>query len=181
LAPVNKEVEAIKKGLSANYEGFDVLRNQIFSVPEAAVSPGYAAIWALPLASLVLSLLIKLFGLRSPEKAALKRRRSAFGRAIRELKKVTAAQTERRGELLVSAMKQYVGERFDRVAGSLTADDCREVIIAATKDAETADKYSQTIANCEAARYALVEADVDKAQMKQVIELVRRIEKKSRR
>ncbi|MHC4624465.1 MAG: hypothetical protein ACYS4W_11250, partial [Planctomycetota bacterium] len=60
-------------------------------------------------------------------------------------------------------------------------DDCREIIIAATEDIETADLYRDTIAGCEAARYAPLEASADTAQTQEVIELVRRIEKKSRK
>ena len=180
LGPVNREVEAIKKGLSANYEGSDVLRNQGFSPLAAVLSPGYAAIWSLPLVALVLSCLVKVVTHTSPEKAALKRRRSAFGRAVRQMKKAASVELERRHELLASSMKQYVGERFDRMAGSLTPDDCYELIVSATDDIQTADKYRETIASCEAARYASVEADVDAREIKRVIELVRRIEKKSK-
>ena len=178
---VTKEVEAIKKGLAANYEGPEVLVNQTFSPLAVALSPGYAVLWSLPLASLVISSLIKLFTLTSPEKTASKRRRRACGRTVRELKNVASAPPQQRHELLVSAMKQYVGERFEKVAGSLTADDCREVILAATQDPQTADKYSRTIADCEAARYSSAEANVDATQVKEIAELVRTVEKKSRR
>jgi hypothetical protein len=178
---VTKEVEAIKKGLAANYEGPEVLVNQTFSPLAVALSPGYAVLWSLPLASLVISLLIKLFTLTNPEKIASKRRRRACGRTVRELKKIVSVAPQQRHELLVSAMKQYIGERFDKVAGSLTADDCREVVLAATQDPQAADRYSRAIACCEAARYSSVETDVDATQVKEITELVRTVEKKSRR
>ncbi|MHC4620320.1 MAG: BatD family protein, partial [Planctomycetota bacterium] len=127
FAPINKEVEAIRKGLSANYEGFDVLENQTFSPLATALSPAYAALWAVPLAALVFSSLARLFTQTSPEKEAHKRRRAAPGRAVRELKKVASAELDHRHELLASAMKQYIGERFDKMAGSLTADDCHHI------------------------------------------------------
>jgi len=53
FAPVNREVEAIKKGLSANYEGLDALTNQTSSPLVATVSVPYLLIWAGPLALLV--------------------------------------------------------------------------------------------------------------------------------
>jgi len=181
FAPVNKEVEAIKKGLSANYEGPDVLRNMGFSPLAAVLSPGYATLWAAPLAALLFSFLIKLLTHTTPQRTALKRRRSALGRAVRQLKKITSTAPKQRHELLVSIMKQYIGERFDKMAGSLTADDCHEVIVTATSDIETAKKYREIIAGCEAERYASVEANVGTTQMKEVIELVRHIEKKSKK
>lgn len=181
FAPVNKEVEAIKKGLSANYKGLDALKNMGFSPLAAVVSPGYAVLWAVPLAALVLSSLIKLFAYTSPEKTALKRRRQACGKAARQLKKITSAGPQQQNELLVSIMRQYIGERFDRTAGSLTADDCHEIIVDVTQDTQTADKYKETIAGCEAGRYAAAEVNIDPAKVKEVIKLVRTIEKKSKK
>ncbi|MHC4573156.1 MAG: BatD family protein [Planctomycetota bacterium] len=181
FTPVNKEVEALKKGLSANYEGFDVLRNQTFSPLAAALSPGYAAVWAAPLAALLFSFLVRLLTHTSPEKEAIRRRRSALGKAVRELRRIDAADPEQRHELLASAMKQYIGQRFDKLAGSLTADDCRQIIVSATDDAQIADSYRDTIAGCEAAHYAPLEAKADTTQIRQVIDLVRTIEKKSKK
>jgi len=180
FTPVNKEVEAIKKGLSANYEGFDVLKNQDFALMGALTSPGYMALWGLPLVALVLSSLLKFFTHASPEKTAAKRRRQARGKAVKELKKITSSGQQRH-ELLASVMKQYIGERFDKTAGSLTADDCCEVIVTYTADMQTAGKYKDIIAQCEAARYSSTEADIDSSQIKKVIELVHNIEKKSKK
>ena len=107
-------------------------------------------------------------------------------------------------------MKRYLAERFDKIAGSLTADDCHQVIAAATEDIETADKYKDIIAACEAARYASADAPtsvfpvaphscfrkkawgrrwgrrqkgvgVDAGQIKEVIELIRIIDRKSKK
>jgi len=181
FVPVNKEVEAIKKGLSANYEGPDVLRNMSFSPLGAAVSPHYVFLWTVPLLGLISSSLIKLFMQTSPEKAALKRKRSALGKALSQLKKITSAEPQQRQELLASIMKQYIGERFHRTAGSLTADDCYEVIFSATQDMQTAGKYRDIITECEAARYAAMDADVDDIQIKEAVSLIRHIEKASKK
>jgi len=177
--PANKEVEVIKKGLSANYENYDeVLCNMSFSPLSAVISPGYIVIWSLPLALLIISAFFKLFARTSPEKQATKRRRSASSRAIRQLKKVSSATQTHKHELLVSVMKQYIGERFDRVAGSLTADDCQEVIVTATQDIETADNYRDIIAECEAAHYTLGQPDINPTRIKKVKQLIHNIEKK---
>ena len=181
FAPINKEVEAIKKGLSANYEEPDALTNMRFSPTAALVSPGYAALWAMPLAGMILSLIIKVLVHSSPEKVALKRRRQARGKAIDRLKKVSSASAQDRHELLVSAMTQYIGERFDRVAGSLTADDCRQVILDATANDQAAEQFRQLIAHCEAARYTSVDAAVGPEQIGNAIELIRIIEKQSKK
>lgn len=179
FAPVNKEVEAIKKGLSANYEDLDALTNQTFSPLSAVVSPGYASVWAAPLALLIASALIKSFTHTTPEKVAQKRRRNAASIAIGKLKKISSAPAQQRHEALASIMKQYIGDRFDRTAGSLTEDDCHEVIVTATQDSQTADRFKGIMVNCEAARYAAIKDSADSTQIKEVIKLIQAINKKS--
>ncbi len=180
FAPVNKEVEAIKKGLSANYEDLDALTNQIFSTMAAVFSPGYLVVWAGPLVLLIVSAVIKFFTHTTPEKVAQKRRRNAASIAIGKLKKISST-AQQRHELLASIMKQYIGDRFDRTAGSLTGDDCQEVLAAATQDSRTAERFKEIIVNCEAARYAAIEASIDSTQIKEVIKLIQTIDKKSRK
>jgi tetratricopeptide (TPR) repeat protein len=155
--PVNREVEAIRQGLSANYYGPQVLENQSFSILSVATNPLYAALWSVPLMALIVSIAVTVAGRTSPESLARKRRRRAAGVALAQLKRVSGAEPGQRHELLLSAMKGYLGERFDKVAASLTADDCHRVITDATGDAATAGQYKELIDACEAARYARVE------------------------
>ncbi|KPK41643.1 MAG: hypothetical protein AMJ65_09085 [Phycisphaerae bacterium SG8_4] len=180
LAPVNREVEAIKKGLSANYEDLDVLEDMSFSPLAALAHPGYAVLCGAPLLAFASSLLIRLSGRTSPEKAAAKRRRQACGKALGQLKRIASANPERQSELLVGAMKQYIGERFDKTAGSLTGDDCYDIIVASTDDAPAADKFREAVTSFEAARYASLEVNITSERVKEVIELIRRIEKNCR-
>jgi hypothetical protein len=180
FAPVNKEVEAIKKGLSANYEGPDVLENMNFSPVAALLNPGYALLWAAPLAGLILSSLIRLSTHTSDEKIAARRRRQACGKAIGQLKRINPIDANLRNETLVSTMKQYIGDRFDRTARSLTPDDCYNQIFAATADEQAAHKFKETMAEFEATRYASMETKITPEKIKEVIELVRNIEKKSK-
>ena len=177
FVPVNREVEAIRKGLSANYEDLDALKDMSFSPVAALAHPGYAVLWGAPLIGLVASLLIKLGTRKSPEKVAAKRRRQACNKAIGQLKRIASTDAKQQNELLVSIMKQYIGERFDKMAGSLTPDDCYDAIRAATTDAQTAGKYREIINNFEAGRYASIEVHIDPEKTKEVIDLVRRIEK----
>jgi hypothetical protein len=76
-------------------------------------------------------------------------------------------------------MKGYVGDRFDRVAASLTADDCYHAILDATGDAEAAARYRDLIAACEAARYAPVDAEITSEQIQEAIALIRSIDREA--
>ena len=180
FTPVNKEVEAIKKGLSANYESIDVLERQSFSPAAALVRPFYLMIWSGPLALMILSAVVKLSTNKTPEKIARKRRRGAAGKAIGQLKKI-ASSAQGQHEQLASIVKQYIGERFDRSAGALTSNDCYEIIAEATKDTQSAEQYKDIIADCEAAQYSSTQSILDQRQIEEVIELIQTIEKKSKK
>ncbi len=177
FAPINKKVEVVKKGLSANYEGPDVLVNMSFSPLSAAASPGYALLWSLSFAAMVISALTKLATRTSPEKIARRRRKNAASKAIKQLKKIRPADDAAGSELMVAAMRQYIGDRFDRMAGSLTADECRGIIVDAAGDIEIADRFRQTMTACEQSRYASAQADASPQQVKEVIRLIAAIEK----
>jgi hypothetical protein len=189
FVPINREIEAIKKGLSANYDDFDALKNMSFSPLAAMVHPGYAILWGFPLIGLISSLLIKLRRHTSPEKIAARRRRQACGKAIKQLRKIRiesvppsnrgqdAHDTIQQNRLLVSIMKQYIGNRFDKTAGSLTPDDCYEVVRTETNDAQTAEQYRDIITNFEAGRYASIEVHIDSKKIEEVIDLIRNVEK----
>jgi len=178
-APVNREVEALQKGISANYYGPQVLTDQSLSLASAIISPGYLVLWSLPLAGLVVSSIVKLARRTSPELVTRRRRRQAHSAAVRQLKRVSSADPNERHELLASAMKGYIGDRFDRVAASLTADDCCRIISESTGDTQTATHYRDMIAACEAARYASVGADVGEVQVAEATRLIGQVEKKS--
>lgn len=181
FAPINKEIEAIKKGLSANYESPDVLENMTFSPATALTNPAYAPIWALPLGILILSSVAKFLTHTSHEKIAAKRRRQAPNKAIAQLKKTASMDTSQRNEQVVSIMKHYIGDRFDKMAGSLTGNDCYEAIVDATEDTEIADKYRQTIEHCESARFAAIDVNIDAGKTKDIIELIRNISRKTKK
>jgi hypothetical protein len=181
FTPVNKEIEAIKKGLSANYEDLDALNDMSFSPLAALASPGYAAVWTVPLLGLISSFIIKMLSHTSPETIAARRRRQACGKAFGQLKKLASTETAQQNETLVSIMKTYIGEKFDKTAGSLTPDDCYEAIIAATEDAKSADEYKAIIAGFEAGRYAPMEIKIDSDKIRQVSDLIRSIEKNCRK
>lgn len=174
-------VQAVRQGLSANYYGPEVLTDQRFSLAAAVLNPGYAAIWSIPFAALVVSAVVRLAGRTSLESLARKRRRQAAVVALRRLKAAASADDRQRPEQLLDAMKTYVGDRFDRVAASLTADDCRDVIAQAVDDTALASRYRDLIAACEGARYASLAADVGSGRVREAEELIDAIEKRLKR
>ena len=177
-----REVEAIKKGLSANYEGSDILVSQEFSVAKNLTSPGYLALWLGPLALLAVSALVKTAGYRTEERVAAKRRRGACGKAVAELKRIVKTDTggNRNGsQLFANAMKQYIGERFDKPGRSLTGAECAQIIIERIAESETAGAFGEIIEYCEAVYYSGAGSEFDNQEIARAIELIRRIDKKA--
>ena len=179
-AAVGRAVQALREGFSANYYGPEVLVNQSFSPISALVRPGYAVLWSIPLLGFVGSVVFKLATTRSPEAVARKRRRGAHAAALHRLKAVASAPAEQRHDLLAAALKGYLGDRFCRTAGSLTADDCRDVVATATDDADLADRFRRQVSEFEAAHYAALDTHVDDARIDDAIDLLGAVEGKAR-
>jgi hypothetical protein len=181
VTAANKEIEAIQKGLSANYEGQDVLISRKFTVASGLMSPSYAAIWAMSLVAFIVSAVIRFLTRKDLEREAKRRKKRAISKAKALLKQAGRADEKRRGEIIESAVKQYIADRFERVAGSLTAEDCYRVILEATGDEQGAEKFKQIIEDCEAARFASVEVKINSAAAEEAAGLLKMIEKKSRK
>jgi len=181
FSPVNKQVEAIKKGLSANYEGPDVLKNQHFSLASAVFSPMYLITWFLPLLVLTASFSLKVATHTNPEKTAAKRRQSAARKAVSQLKKIDYSDNQQKYESAAAAMTGFIGDRFNKVAGSLTSDDCCRIIAEKTKETEIAGKFESILSDCHAYRYASVQTNIDPAKIKEIINLITVIDKKTKK
>ncbi len=179
--PVSRQIQAAKEGFAGNYYGPDALVNQSFSVLSLATHPPFAILWCVPLLAFVASVGYRRATQTSPESIAAKRRRQAGSVAVRQLKAVTSADLKDAHDLLTAAMKTYLGDRFDRTAGSLTADECRDIVRAATGDDQLADQFRAQVSEGEAARYASLHSRVDAAQIDEVIRLIRSVEERARR
>ncbi len=180
FTPAGNEVEAIRKGISANYEAPDCLQNVRFSLSASVTGRGFLVGWAVPLLLLVTSVWAKAIVHTTPEQAARKRRRNAANRAVSRLKGIPSAQLQNHCELIAEAMKQYIGERFDKVAGSLTADDCMQTIIDRTGDSASANRYKDIVSRCDAGRYSPMQQQLDSTTIDEVVRLIRVIEKESK-
>lgn len=179
--PVNREVEAIKEGLAAHYEGSDALINQGFSLSATVLSPAPLVMWAAPLLALLGSITFKLMRYTNPQQIAAKRRRQAAGRAKQDLRAVSSLEPSERPAQLAQVLRQFVGDRFDKTAGSLTADECYDVVKAACDQEEMAKALQDIVAMCEAARYAPSDMAFDEATVSRAIDLVDSINKSAKK
>ena len=129
----------------------------------------------------ILSGLAKLLTHSTPEKIAAGRRRSAFTNARKSAEKIVKHPSSEASQLLAAAMKQYAADKFGRIAKSLTAADCFDLIVNATSDNETASEYRSILESCEASIYSPKEVKYEPALVKKVIALMQSIEKETKR
>ena len=176
-SPVNRQIQAIQKGLSANTLDQDALVNQEFSILGSALSPVLGPIWALPFIALLVSVTTKLATHTNPVKIAQKRRHHAASKAVKRLMTWQSVPTNQQSEHLAVALKQFVGERFDRTSAALTAEDCFSILQNHTEDAALAEQFKSILTWCEASQYASVGIDVDQETVDQAIKLIQAIHK----
>ena len=81
---------------------------------------------------------------------------------------------------VVTAMKEYIGWRFNKHPGAITAVDCERLISENCGDDQAADEYRKIFENCEAAYYT-GGGKLDLAEIKRIKELINLIEKKTKR
>jgi hypothetical protein len=173
LVSVNKEIEALKDGLSANYTSADALQNQQFSMRTALVGPAFIGLWAVPFVALLSSIITKIATTNSPAKKAARRRKQAYSIAVKSIQATGQAEANTH---LAAALKQYIADKFDRVAGSLTAEDCRILVLEHTKDTELAGQFKQTMEEIEASAYSSMKYVFDPDKQKQILHLLKMVE-----
>jgi hypothetical protein len=175
LVSVNKELEALKEGLSANYTSADALQNQHFSIAAALAGPAFIVLWAIPFTALLSSIIIKIVTSSSPQKIAARRKKLAYSNASKNIQ--TAGKITDKADIhLAGVLKQYVADKFDRVAGSLTAEDCRVLILEYTKNSGLAQQFKQVMEEIEAAAYSPMQYTFNQDKQKELLQLLKTVE-----
>jgi len=177
-SPMNRQIQAIRKGLSANIQDVDALVNRRFTLLGSALSPVLGPIWSLPLIALMASICTKFATHTNPTKIAQKRRHHAAAKAIKHLKAWQTVRADQQNEHMALALKQFLGERFDRTGAALTAQDCFHILQDQSQDVTLANKYKEILTQCEASQYAPTHQDVDQQTVDQAIGLIQTIHKK---
>jgi hypothetical protein len=175
--PVNRQIQAIKEGLSANTLDPDALVNQQFTILGSALSPVLGPIWAIPFVAFIASVITKITTHTNPAKIAQKRRHHAAGKAIKQLKTWHTLPRDQHNDYMAQVLKQYIGERFDRTGAALTAQDCFVILRDQVQDASLADQFKSILTQCEASQYAPMRMDVDQNHVDQAMALIQTIHK----
>ncbi len=175
--PVNRRIQAIQQGLSTNTQDLDALVNQRFTLLGSALSPVLAPLWLLPLIALVVSITTKMITHTNPAKIAHKRHQNAASKTIKLLRAWQTIAEDHQNEHVALALKQFMGERFDRTGAALTPEDCFQILKDHEQDTTLANEYKTALTQCEASQYAPMRQDVDQQTVEHAIKLIQTIHK----
>jgi len=148
-----KAITAVEGGIAANYEGPALLENRAFSLGATLVNPLVVGLWGAPLVLLAVVFVAERLRADNPERRRAQLQATACKRAVRRLKHVSAGGSDVADEV-ADVLRQYMGERCDRVAQSLTVRDCRELLGARGCQGRGAAAFCEVLERCENSRYA---------------------------
>jgi hypothetical protein len=154
----------------------DALVDQHFSPFAAVKSPAFILLYAVPLFGLIASGLIRYLITDSPQRQAAGKRKKAHSHALKWLRQ--AVDHEKPSQQVLLVLKQYIADKFDKSAGSLTAIECGNVILETTNDAELSSLYQEIMEQTEASEYSSIAFELTKEKQDQIIGLLSKIEKK---
>ena len=171
---VSRRIEAIQKGISANYDMIDFENYRKFELPGTLISLGsiYTYIWGVPLVVLIGSIVIKISTYKNENAIAVRKRKKACVNAVAQINK---AADDEKYELILTALRQFIADRFDKKAGSLTAVDCKDIIAEKAND-DLAGQFADIFTKCQAARFAPLESKMDSQEFKGIDNLLREID-----
>lgn len=174
---VSSEIEAVRQGVAANvYDQSKLLKNTSFSPAEALTSPAYLIISAGPFALFLCTGIWRIVTTDSPEKQLARQSSGAARKAMQNLNRLTS-QSATIHEDMLEILRQYIGDRFNKAAQSLTQRDCRELLQAHCREPVMVDEFCGLFEQCENSRYAGSNAMRTVIDAEQVKTLIKNIEK----
>lgn len=174
----SRAVEAWTRGIAHNYEGDELLVDQRYGPAVWAASPGWLAVLGVPPLVYVLLLAGVLWSRRRQADPEGARRRAAFARACRELKRRQMA-----GEDVLDVLRGYVADKFGYSGTAVTAGDARSCLRRAGVEEETVQALVRLFETCEAGRYAgggSCGPEVDAGVADEAAELLKAVERQLR-
>jgi len=171
------EIEALRQGIAANITDQQILlKNAEFSLGAAFRHPGYMVLWAVPLLIFAGSAVFRLVNRDDPKRRQARRRSQARRKAVRGLGQIDA-QKETAPEETAEILREYVGDRFDRTAQSLTARDCREILGPACKDSRVVEQFCRVLEQCEQSRFAGAGAGNAAIEPRDTVKIINQLDK----
>ncbi len=184
ISPQTRKLEAVRQEIAANYEGPLLLVNAGFSPVRALTQPGFLVLWGGPPVLFLIMILIRLARRSDPARQAARRQAGAAGTAIAKLhrlKDLREADAKTFHSELAEILRAFIGDRYHRVSTSLTAQDCRGLLLENGQDSEAAERFGAILQTCEESRFAANAGDAVAIDPEEIKDLLKQLSKKSRK
>lgn len=175
---VAKQVKAIKEGISANYLSADALTNQHFSVMSAITSPIFVILWVIPVATLIGSSIARLIHAGGPQRQIANKCKKAYAHAIKQIRH--AEKQDQPAQQISAALKQYIADKFNKITGSLTWQECKTILLAETQNHILSEKFQELIEQVEVSEYSPMSFELTSEKQAEICKLLAEIEKSVR-
>ncbi|MCP4710410.1 MAG: protein BatD [Planctomycetes bacterium] len=176
VASQASEIEAVRIGIAANYEGPELLKNTAFSPMTAIAQPGYIVLWIGPMGLLITSGLVRILRQNSSERQQARRKARSGSQAIRQLKRMDG-NSKSAAEQAADIMRHYVGDRFNQTSQSLTAKDCRLILSENCGHQQVVNQFCGLLEQCEQSRFAGGLAESDSVDQREIKEAIKALDK----
>jgi hypothetical protein len=176
------ELEAVKQGVAANYEGPEIFRDQSFSVLASMREPVYLALYLGPLLLVVGVWVVRWVVSDDPLRQHARRRDQSLKKAQSRLRQIQwgkAGALEETGDML----RAFISDLTDRKSESLTTEDCRLLLRQNQCGTDVIERFCQLLEVCDHSRYGGGEALLEPLDDQKIIELLKSIyhDKQSKR
>lgn len=150
------EIEVVKHGIAANYEGPDIYRNQSFNALAAITQPFYLSLYLAPLLLVLLALIARLLSTQSPLRQKEKRRANALRNALSELKQLKGRKKTAAKEAALKIgdiFRTFIADSHDKKSESLTPGDCRTLLTSSNNSPEKIERFCKLLEQSDNSRY----------------------------
>lgn len=175
--PVGSELTRARPQIAANHYGDEVLVGRAFSLRDELLNVWSLAAISCPSVLVLVSLYISLAGVKDPAKMQARIASAALSRAVKLAGGLPDTSNEKYSAMLTEILRGYIADKFSLTAQSLTADDCREKLVATGVSAANVERFCGIVEYGEHSRYAgSFKLTVVVPDKKEVIALLRAVD-----
>ena len=172
------QIEAVHRGIRANiYDQRKLLEHTVFSPLAALTAACYIALWCGSFVIFLAAGITRYSRHDSPARRRTRRQAAACRNAVSELGRLSTDDASNAKEQIAEILRRYVGDRFDRTAQSLTARDCRQILVEQHMDSQLVEYFCKTLEYCEHSQFAGAHAESQDINPRDLIRQIRMLDK----
>ena len=157
FTPIGRTVEAVQQGIAANYEGPELLKNQKLTVAALSNQWPFRIVLCVPAAVFIFSALFYTLTRTNPQRQRARQKALACRHALTVLKQLTSANKPDNANFyqnLAEALRQYVGDYYDKPPLSLTTRDCESLLRTNHRHEKAIQQFCEILDLCDQGRFA---------------------------